>query len=1051
MTMTRKGFLAFAAAGAVFAEAFAFNEAGNVLKDFEFGDAAGCWRASSAMARGQIESFEGLAQPLFYLQGKGAGTLHQSFDVEAKTWYVLTFRYRLTDDGKGDAPGDEPFDCAVSVAPGETDNVFPPKTLGMMNFGATERWGNARLYFQTGDELRASLNVAFKSGAWQVGRIVVRKADDRDRLYGGALDDPGFEGTRPGDLPFEWRTGARDVLRLTVAEGDAHGGRRALRADAEKTFTIVSPLCGFAKSEDALRASVWVKASRRTLVQFKMTYPYGGVLQFNCQDSQWLEPGVWTRLEAAGSPKCQPERRGYTGVIFLIKATVEKGEGTTLLVDDFNYSLVPPDEGLSSDPTRPRLPNASFEQGTGFARAEFRIESTNVNDGVVRTFGIDETTAAVGTCSLKVRGNGFGFDTPAFRCHPDKPYTFSFWAKSSKRMCVRADFPYSYIGRWEIGSEWKRYHGTVEPKREYVAPGYCNLRFRTEGVAPDNVLWVDGLQLDYGTEMKPFRTEACEIGVDFPVVYKIFPVGARPRLDVRLANGGDRALKGEIVVVTRDVRGNALATRREPAEVDAGDTLTVRRAYPIDGPGYRRVEASFVADGKTLCSNLTTCAGLVRPRPVPFAESWAGILGGYDVSGRRGDPRSEVFFMSGGWDAALDALSLVGYKWLRTMGCGNWRNTEYPQGTYHWKWDDYLAAAKARGMGVLVEFLCHDAPPWSRGREVGHPVQGGFTYSMRPADVEKFAEDFARHYAGKFDAVNLINETGGHPPDDFVELMEATYKGFKKVDPKIVVQGPGVPASWSFPQLVETPGRETWIHRALACGLNKWNDVHGIHPYDWGHSYHVSALLSRPYERFIPESQGGGSLTLYRYLEEQARRFKKTYEHNVIWDTETGAQFNTVAPWQFSPSEGRADWYTERLAAARAVRCNLLRWSIGAERQFYFMFQNNLIYHGLDMMNVDMTPRSGVAAFAQFNRMLDGGRFERLEELADGTFTAYFTGWKGEKVLVYWTPDHDTDGAADGVFAPPEGVRPLAVYDMEGRKLDALPLSCEPVYVIYEK
>ena len=1037
-------------AGALLAEAFAFDEPGNVLKDFEFNDAATCWRAAGT-TRDRIEAFEGLAEPLFYLQGKGSGTLHQSFDVETNAWYVLSFRYRLTDDGKGNAPGDVPFDCAVSVAPGETDEVFPPNPLGSMGLGATERWGKARLYFQAGDETRASLNVAFYSGSWQIGRIFVRKVNERDRLYGGALDDPGFEAARPGELPYEWAlSGRHDVLRLTADEGDVHGGTRALRADFRKSVALATPMCAFAKNDDVLRGSVWVKASRRALVRFQMANTNGGVWWFNCQESLWLKPGVWTRFEFKGSPKCRPARRGYTGGQFCLSARTEDGEPTTLLVDDLNYSLVPPGEELTGDPTRPQLPNASFEQGAGFARAEFRIESTNVNDGVVRTFGIDETTAAVGTCSLKVRGNGFGFDTPAFRCHPDKPYTFSFWAKSSKRMCVRADFPYSYIGRWEIGPEWKRYHGTVEPKREYVAPGYCNLRFRTEGVAPDNVLWIDGLQLDYGTEMKPFRTEACEIGVDFPVVYKIFPVGARPRLDVRLANGGDRALKGEIVVVTRDVRGNALATRREPAEVDAGDTLTVRRAYPIDGPGYRRVEASFVADGKTLCSNLTTCAGVVRPRPVPFAESWAGILGGYDVSGRRGDPRSEVFFMSGGWDAALDALSLVGYKWLRTMGCGNWRNTEYPQGTYHWKWDDYLADAKARGMGVLVEFLCHDAPPWSRGRELERPAEGGFAYSMRPADVEKFAEDFARHYAGKFDAVNLINETGDHPPDDFVELMEATYKGFKKVNPKTVVQGPGYPSS-RFPELVEPAGYESWIYRALGCGLNKWNDVHGIHPYDWGHAYHVSALLRQPFERCVDNSSGSEGRSLYRYIEEQARRFKKGYEHNVIWDTESGAQFNTAAPWQFSPSEGRADWYTERLAAARAVRCNLLRWSIGVERQFYFMFQNNLIYHGLDMMNVDMTPRSGVAAFAQFNRMLDGGRFERLEELADGTFTAYFTGWKGEKVLVYWTPDHDTDGAADGVFAPPEGVRPLEAYDMEGRKLDALPLSCEPVYVIYEK
>jgi hypothetical protein len=236
----------------------------------------------------------------------------------------------------------------------------------------------------------------------------------------------------------------------------------------------------------------------------------------------------------------------------------------------------------------------------------------------------------------------------------------------------------------------------------------------------------------------------------------------------------------------------------------------------------------------------------------------------------------------------------------------------------------------------------------------------------------------------------------------------------------------------------------------LDFGLNKWNDVHGIHPYDRGHAFHVSRIVCQPFERCISDQPGANGRTDYEYLLEQSRRFRAAYPNNAIWDTESGVQFNTVAPWQFSPSEGRFEWYTERLAAARAVRCNILRWSLGVERHFHFMFRFNLIYHGLDIINIDMTPRSGVAAFAAFNRMLDGGEFERIEELEGGVFTAYFKGWKGEKILVYWTPDHDTDGSVDGIFNLPAGMKIVSAYDMEGRTLENLPLSCEPVYVIYE-
>ena len=272
---------------------FGFDEPGNVLQDFEFNDAVQAWGAKKAQ-RGQIESFEGLAEPLYYLQGRGAESLHQTFCVETQTWYVLSFRYRLTDDGKGNAPGGIPFDCAVNVAPGDTCAAFPEKTLNIMNLGGTEMWSRSRMYFQTGDDTTASLNINFYSGNWQIGRIFIRRANDADRLSGGALYDGQFEATLPGDLPHEWRvTGMHDVKRLTFDSDGAHGGQRSLRADFKKSVSLVT---------------------RRTLVEFKMTNPQGGVRRFNCREQQWVKPDEWIRFEVMGVPECLPERRGYAGV-----------------------------------------------------------------------------------------------------------------------------------------------------------------------------------------------------------------------------------------------------------------------------------------------------------------------------------------------------------------------------------------------------------------------------------------------------------------------------------------------------------------------------------------------------------------------------------------------------------------------------------------------------------------------------------------------------------------------------------------------------------------
>ena len=41
-----------------------------------------------------IESFEGLAEPLYYLSGKSGGVLSQTVSVKPDTWYTMQFLFR---------------------------------------------------------------------------------------------------------------------------------------------------------------------------------------------------------------------------------------------------------------------------------------------------------------------------------------------------------------------------------------------------------------------------------------------------------------------------------------------------------------------------------------------------------------------------------------------------------------------------------------------------------------------------------------------------------------------------------------------------------------------------------------------------------------------------------------------------------------------------------------------------------------------------------------------------------------------------------------------
>ena len=183
----------------------------------------------------------------------------------------------------------------------------------------------------------------------------------------------------------------------------------------------------------------------------------------------------------------------------------------------------------------------------------------------------------------------------------------------------------------------------------------------------------------------------------------------------------------------------------------------------------------------------------------------------------------------------------------------------------------------------------------------------------------------------------------------------------------------------------------------------------------------------------------------------QVEKFKKEYRNNRIWDTESGAIFNTVAEWMSSPAEIRLPWYTEQLAAARMIRWNILRMAMGIERHFHFMFlfASGISYHTLDLMNIDGTPRAGVAPLSTFYRLFDGSRFVGRVRLAGTTHLYVFRDFDGKAVAACWDPVLENRPA--GKIRFPESAGITDVLDFTGNSLRRengdCPLSDVPIYL----
>ncbi len=687
----------------------------------------------------------------------------------------------------------------------------------------------------------------------------------------------------------------------------------------------------------------------------------------------------------------------------------------------------------------PLIPNGSFETGLWGFQISSREDVRHTLRGK-RSVAIDTMSAAAGVASLRIELPQMPTNalTPTalvqsvpFPVDPAARYVVRFHAKAAGD--ARIDLAGTPFYGVRPTSEWKEYRSrpvALKPKPHF-GPSHFRLEFSISGSGA--TAWLDGIAAE--RENAPNAASAPEAGTWFDRPFKLFAENERAVVHAAAADAGAGAFDGSAEIAVTDIDGKAVARKRRECAFSENGRFAFDWAVPTERTGYYHVVLSLCdAHGRAVASNATTYAVLPQPNAFPYKQSDAGEFARlFEWGPRNGRSAGWANLKNGAsFEETLDALSLMGVKWIRTMGL-QWFNEEVEDGRSEYVFDDVLNRIRERGFGVFVEMMSHGIPKWAAARTVDHKILRGREMPCTNT-VRRYARAFAGHYAGHVDAINLINEMSGLWPEEYVEILRAVRAGFDDAKSGIMLQGPG----WELPP----PDAEEshWTRRAFALGLDRLTDGFGIHQYDFGHwAGDVGHLSTIPIE-IRPFRKGR---TWAEDCALAVRQYMETNPGKPVWDTETGNHFNTFAPWMKFPNEVKRDWYTERLAAARMIRYAVLKRSYGVTRWFHFMNMFFLQYHALDAMNFDGTPRSGVAALAVFRKEMDGARFLSGGRIGDTrAHEIAFRRPDGRRIAVAWDAEHETTPQ------PHKPPFPSRAFDLEGRPVPGTSIDGSPTYYL---
>lgn len=664
---------------------------------------------------------------------------------------------------------------------------------------------------------------------------------------------------------------------------------------------------------------------------------------------------------------------------------------------------------------------------------------------------LDRSTKVDGAQSIRYdnpKGEPCILRTTDVAVTPGKPYTLSFYAKSSKPVKLRY-LPISVIrkivdgrpardGAWfnpsryvALSSEWTRHTFTFTPPEGHDS---ILLDFLW-GEGNDATVWFDAIQIEPGEKATPYQPmREMEFTLDSSRHYRFD--GDKPlTYSLKGVNYGKTAKTVEFTLADRnDYTGKTLGSRKVSLTVPAGGTAEKSFTVPDRPYGVYSVSGEY-RDGNST---------------VPLMPYFYGIAGGFEP--RAFDPDRDYvtgveecfgfgFPNINGGKAFLTLFETDeaefnrffrnhGYSFLRigngTYRIFEWKTVEPEKGKFDFRLADRLVNQRIRQgytlMGVLGNVLTTlYLPEWLLKRaEISKTMRIHRAKAVMPDlnDWREYVRAVVSHFKGRIRYWEILNEANlTNTPEQFVQLAKIAFEECRKIDPSIRVVSPNVTGDLGgdMGKFLEEFGR---------LGGYNYTDIVSFHPY-------ASREERSPYP--APKA--------IRDIRKIVDKYRKGLP---LWNTELY--------YLREVNSGEDGMTNSKVAARDFVRRSLL--DLGEN------VRQDMLLHAQTAFRPDRNPKYGYDPFRTVRRLIPSDIYVAVNgfaRLMDGAVSAgklatprgvsmyLYTLRDGTAAAGLWNSTPNRKFTVD--FAEPET---LEVFDVFGNPVAVspkMPLGRDPYYI----
>lgn len=291
--------------------------------------------------------------------------------------------------------------------------------------------------------------------------------------------------------------------------------------------------------------------------------------------------------------------------------------------------------------------------------------------------------------------------------------------------------------------------------------------------------------------------------------------------------------------------------------------------------------------------------------------------------------------------------------------------------------DRYVALAESAHVEILLPLGL--SPRWASARPL-EPSAYRPGYASEPRDLTDWREyirTVGLRYRGRIHAYEIWNEPNlprfySGTNSQMIDLLREAHVTLKDIDSSIVLVSPSPTG----------PKGITWLEEFIRKGGARWCDVIGFHAY---------------------VGQQEGPEAMAKLIQDVRKCLdRKGLAAMPLWNTETGwriAGLSTERGGAGAQVNG-GDGLDEEAAAAYVGRAMLLGWIAGADRFFWYAWDNARM--GL-VLTDGKTETLAAKAFRTTSRWLEGAQVEEYTINREGVHSVHLRLKGGREGLIVWS------------------------------------------------